>query len=101
MKLLGNRILISPLPVQERTETGLFLPEGSAGDKKLWWRVDQIGTHQPKPGKFRPHGTSCSDYEIGQRVLLPGEYTHTTLPDGRKIVECGRDDHDQVIAVLE
>ena len=89
MKLLGNRLLVSPLPTQEKTESGIFLPQAQAGDKRLWWRIEQVGTHQPKrDGKLRAHGTSASDYRVGQVVLLNNNYTNTTLEDtDRKIVE--------------
>lgn len=89
MKLLGNRLMVSPLPVQEKSGGGIFLPHGAAGDKKLWWRVEQVGTHQPKPDKRRAHGTSASDYRVGQVVCLNNAFTNTSLDDGteRKIVE--------------
>jgi co-chaperonin GroES (HSP10) len=97
MKLLGNRLLVSPLPVQEKTEAGIFLPQGDVGDKKLWWRVEQVGTHQPKvTGKFRPHGTSAADFHVGQVVCLNNAFTNTTLEDGRKVV-----DTQYVEAVME
>lgn len=96
MKILGNRLLVSALPVQETSDGGIILPFGQPGDKKLWWRVEGVGTHQPKPGKLRPHGTSASDYHVGQVICLNNAFTNTTLPDGRKIV-----DTQYVEAVLE
>ena len=89
MKLLGNRLLVAPLPVQEKSDGGIFLPHGAAGDKKLWWRVEQVGTHVPKNIGKRVHGTSAMDYHVGQVVCLNNAFTNTTLNDGteRKIVE--------------
>lgn len=89
MKLLGNRLLVAPMPVQEKSDGGIILPHADVADKKLWWRIEQVGTHQPKGGKLRPHGTSASDYHAGQVVCLNNAYTNTTLEDGtgRKIVD--------------
>lgn len=96
MKLLGNRLLVAPLPVQEKSDGGIFLPHGDVADKKLWWRIEAVGTHQPAGGKLRPHGTSAADFNVGQTVLLNNAYTNTTMPDGRKIV-----DTQYVEAVIE
>ena len=52
MKLLGNRLLVAPMPVQEKSDGGIILPHADVADKKLWWRIEQVGTHQPKGGKL-------------------------------------------------
>jgi co-chaperonin GroES (HSP10) len=92
MKLLGDRLLISPLPVQQRSEGGMFLPQGQVGDAKLWWRVEAVG-----PGARNKHGVVRPvEFAVGDTVLTPLHFTHTTLEDGTKIVEC-----DQIIARLE
>lgn len=88
MKILGNRLLIAPLPVQEKSDGGIFLPQAPVGDVKQWWRVEAVGTHEPKrDGRLRQHGTSAADYHVGQVVCLNNAYTNSTLPDGRKIVD--------------
>jgi co-chaperonin GroES (HSP10) len=90
--------MLEPLPVQESSSGGIFLPKSHVGDQKLWWRVVALGTHVTEPGKPHTHGTSASDYQLGQVVLTPLHFSHTTLEDGseRKIV-----DVDQLIAVLD
>ena len=97
MKILGNRLLLSPLPVQEVSDGGIVLPSAAVGDKKMWWRVEQVGTHRPAEGKAHTHGTSAADYAVGQHVCTPLHFTHTTLEDGsdRKIVDC-----DQFVATV-
>ena len=85
MKLLGNRLLVFPLPVQERTNGNIVLPAGQAGDFKQWWKIEQLGT-----------GHRCADFAIGQTVLTQLHTTHETLDDGRKILGT-----DQIIAFLE
>ncbi len=84
MKILGDRVLISPLPVQERSAGGIVLPLGQAGDFMQWWRVESLGT-----------GKTCAELSIGQTVLTETRTTHTTLEDGtgRKIMGT-----DQIIA---
>jgi len=85
MKILGNRVLVSPLPVQERSTGGVILPQAQAGDFMQWWRVEILGTGKP-----------CAELAIGQTVLTESRTTHETLHDGRKIFSM-----DQIIAKLE
>jgi co-chaperonin GroES (HSP10) len=85
MKILGDRALIIPLPVQERTPTGIFLPQGQAGDVMHYWRVEQVSAKWSKP-----------EVAVGDTVITPLHISHHTLDDGRKIV-----DADQFIGMLE
>jgi len=87
MRLLGDRLLLSPLPVQERSAGGIVLPQGQAGDVMMWWKVDQLGSKFSKP-----------EVKVGDTVVTPLHFTHTTLEDGsgRKIV-----DSDQIHGMLE
>jgi hypothetical protein len=100
MRIPGNRLLIAPLPAQEKTSTGLFLPQESVGDKKLFWRVEQLGTggELPKKPKTKSHGLRAGDYTVGQIVITPLHFSHHHLEDGtdRRIVGC-----DQIEGVLE
>ena len=94
MRLLGNRLLLSPLPVKEFSDGGIVLPQGQVGDKKMLWRVDQVG-----PGIVRKSGVNpMAEFEVGQTVVTPLFFSHHTLEDGtgRKIIDC-----DQVVAVIE
>jgi co-chaperonin GroES (HSP10) len=94
MKLLGDRLLISPLPVREKSEGGIILPQGQAGDVKHYWRVDQVGTgKRGKDGEFVP-----LDFSVGDIIVTALYHDHTVLEDGtdRRIVGT-----DQIIAKLE
>jgi co-chaperonin GroES (HSP10) len=85
MRIVGNRVLVSPLPVAELSPGGIVLPHGHAGDFKQWWIVESLGT-----------GVACEDLAVGQTVLTETRTTHETLDDGRKIMGL-----DQIIAKLE
>jgi len=94
MRILGNRVLLSALPTREQTSGGIILPMERADDKKMWWRIDQIGTGKPSEKSFHLLG----ELRVGQTVGTPLFFDHTTLEDGsgRKIVGV-----DQLVAVLE
>lgn len=79
MRILGDRILISPLPEKTISDGGIHLPGGETGDKKLFWKVDQLGTKASVP-----------EIQAGSTVITPGYFSHTTLEDGsgRKIIGC-------------
>lgn len=85
MRLMGDRVLLSPLPVQEVSAGGIHLPQGQAGDFMQWWRVEAVGT-----------GKKCVELAVGQTVLTELRTTHETLEDGRKILIT-----DQIIAKIE
>jgi len=87
MRILGDRLLLSPLPVKTKSDGGIHLPDGQAGDKMVYWRVEQTGS-KVKDDCFHP----------GVIVLTPLYFSHTTLEDGsgRKIVDC-----NQIEAMLE
>lgn len=86
-KILGNRLLLSPLPEKEFSDGGIVLPKGQAGDIKQLWRVEQLG-----------EGRGCEDFTIGQTLISPLHLSHHSLEDGtgRKIVDC-----DQMVAKFE
>lgn len=87
MKILGDRLLLSPLPVQEVSDGGIFMPAERVGDKRQWYRIDQLGT-----------GTKALlDFKVGQTVITPLHFSHYEFDDGskRKIVGC-----DQIHGVL-
>ena len=93
MRILGNNALIEPLPVQERTAGGIFLPQGQVGDQKMFWRVLAVSPTAKMPGG-KPLD---EELKAGAIVVTPLHFTHTTLEDGtdRKIVGV-----DQFQAVL-
>ncbi len=93
MKLLGDRILIAPLPDQEKTAGGIILPQAQVGDVRYYWRVEQVG-----PGKRDKSGElKAPEFTVGDLVVTPLHFSHTTLEDGsgRKIVDC-----EQIIGKL-
>jgi hypothetical protein len=77
MRILGDRLLLSPLPAKKLSDGGIHLLDGQVGDKFIWYRIDQVGT-QVKEEVFH----------VGQVVVTPLYFTHTHLEDGtnRKIV---------------
>jgi len=94
MRILGNRVLLSPLPTQEQSQGGIILPQSQVGDKKMWWRIDQIGAGKPSEKSFH----LLQELRVAQTVVTPLFFDHTTIEDGseRKIVGV-----DQLIAVLD
>ena len=93
MRLLGDRLLISPLPDQEQTSGGIILPMAQTGDVRHYWRVEQVG-----PGKRDKKGElQAPEFAVGDLVVTPLHFSHTTLEDGSgwKIVDC-----EQVIGKL-
>jgi hypothetical protein len=88
------------MPSQERTASGLHLPQAQVGDVRMWWRVEQVGEGGalPKKLKTKPHGLVASDYAPGDIVCTALHTSHYTFEDGteRKIVDC-----EQIIGKLE
>jgi co-chaperonin GroES (HSP10) len=93
IRVIGNRVLLNPIPAQEQSVGGIILPS-QAGDKRMWWTIAQLGTGRPDKNGVNP----LDELRVGQSVCTPLFFTHTTLEDGseRKIV-----DVDQLIAVLD
>jgi co-chaperonin GroES (HSP10) len=84
LRMLPGKALVEPLPVQEKSAGGIFLPQESVGDKKIWWKVLQMGEwlRNKKGVPVDPH------FAVGDMVCTPLHFTHHTLEDGsgRKIV---------------
>lgn len=86
MRILGNRALVSPLPAREKSAGGIVLPQAQVGDVMHYWRVEAVG-----PGKRDKQGNLVPpDFKVGDLVITPLHFSHTTLEDGtgRKIVDC-------------
>jgi co-chaperonin GroES (HSP10) len=86
MRILGNRLLLSPLPARETSPGGILLPQAQTGDVMHYWRVEAVGT-----GKRLKHGELVPpEFAVGDLVITPLHFSHTTLEDGtnRKIVDC-------------
>lgn len=85
MKILGNRVLLEPLPKPTVSEGGIHFVMRYQDDK-MQWRVAAVGTGTKIPAEI----------QVGCSVLSPLYFDHFTLEDGtgRKIVGI-----DQLIAV--
>lgn len=94
MRILGNRLLLAPLPPREQSAGGIILPQGQAGDVMYFWKVDAVGA-----GKALKNGDiPVNEFSVGDTVITPLYFDHTTLEDGtkRKIVGC-----EQIVGKLE
>ena len=94
MKILGDRLLLSPLPDREVSAGGIILPMAQTGDVRNYWKVDSVGTgRRNKRGEVIP-----LDFAPGDIVVTALYMDHTTIEDGsnRKIVGT-----DQIIAKLD
>ena len=94
MRILGDRLLLSPLPVQEISNGGIHLPAAHVGDFKMFWKVDEVG-----PGLRNKRGEIVPpEFKVGDTVITPLHFSHFTMEDGteRKIVTC-----DQILGILE
>lgn len=84
LRMLRGKALVEPLPVQEKSHGGIVLPQESVGDKKIWWRVLDMG-----PLREDKHGNLIDPgFEIHDTVVTPLHFSHFTIEDGtgRKIV---------------
>jgi len=87
-----NEAILEPLPVLEKTATGIFLPQGQAGDYVMNYKVVRMGANPlSKKGNEIPQ-----DFGVGDLVISPLNFSHTTLDNGHKIVA-----FDQIIAKFE
>lgn len=76
---LDDRILVLPDPAEEKTKSGIFLPEG-AKEKPMTGKVTAAG-----PGKLSDTGTRTAlSVKVGDTVLY-GKYAGTEIEiDGTK-----------------
>lgn len=81
LKPLGDRILVKPLPQEEKTAGGVYLPD-TAKEKPMRGEVMAVG-----PGKILDSGErQALDVEVGQTVLY-GKYSGTEIKlDGEDYV---------------
>jgi len=85
LKILGNRVLLEPLPKPTQSAGGILFPM-QYQDDGTQWRVAGLGTGPKVPPEI----------EVGDCVMSPLYFDHFTLEDGtgRKIVGV-----EQLIAV--
>ena len=93
LKPLGDRLLVKPIEQEEKTASGIILPE-TAKEKPQEGKVIAAG-----PGKLNEDGSrSPMDTSIGDRVLY-AKYAGTEVKlDGKKLLILRETD---ILAVLE
>ncbi|MBI3324152.1 MAG: co-chaperone GroES [Candidatus Omnitrophica bacterium] len=93
LKALGDRIVVKAVEQQDRTKSGIVLPE-SAKEKPQEGRVASVG-----PGRLLDNGSAKSlEVKAGDRVLY-GKYAGTEVRiDGEDYLILREDD---VLAVVQ
>lgn len=73
IKPLADRVLIEPAPAEDKTESGLYIPD-NAKEKPMQGTVVAAG-----PGKKDKNGKSIAmDVKVGDKVLY-GKYSGTEV----------------------
>ncbi len=73
IKPLADRVLIKPAPAEEKTESGLYIPD-NAKEKPMQGEVVAVG-----PGKKDDNGKLIAmDVKVGDKVLY-GKYSGTEV----------------------
>jgi len=93
LKPLGDRVVVEPLEGEERTESGLFIPE-TAKEKPQQGKVLAVGA-----GKKDEDGKRIElDVEVGETVLF-AKYSGTEVKiDGKKLLIMKESD---ILAIVE
>ena len=93
IKPLGDKIIVQRLEAEEKTASGIFLPEG-AKEKPQQAKVVRVGT-----GKTLDNGT-VTDFQVkeGDTIIL-GKWGGTEIKvDGEDYIVMGE---DEVLAIVE
>ncbi|MBB6429030.1 co-chaperone GroES [Algisphaera agarilytica] len=93
IKPLGDKIIVQRLEAEEKTASGIFLPEG-AKEKPQQAKVIRVGT-----GKTLDNGT-VTDFQVkeGDTIIL-GKWGGTEIKvDGQDYIVMGE---DEVLAIVE
>jgi chaperonin GroES len=93
LRPLGDRVVIEPLEREERTESGLFIPE-TAKEKPQEGTIVAVGAgKRDDDGKRIP-----MDVEVGQTVLF-AKYAGTEIKlEGKKVLILKEQD---ILAIVE
>jgi chaperonin GroES len=93
LRPLGDRVVVEPLEQEERTETGLYIPE-TAKEKPQKGKILAVGAgRRDEDGKRIP-----MDVEKGQNILF-AKYGGTEVKiDGKKLLILKEGD---ILAILE
>jgi co-chaperonin GroES (HSP10) len=75
MELLENRVMLSVLPAEQKTKSGIILPQGTASDLGIAEVLHVGRTHVLKPGQFVlfPKSLDCRIDWKGEQVLIAFE----------------------------
>jgi chaperonin GroES len=93
LRPLGDRVVIEPSQRDERTESGLFIPE-TAKEKPQEGTILAVGAgKRDDDGKYIP-----MDVEVGQKVLF-AKYAGTEIKlEGKKVLILKESD---ILAIVE
>jgi len=73
LKPLADRVIVKPSPAEEKTKSGLYIPD-SGKEKPQHGEVVAVG-----PGKAADNGTVVAlEVQVGQKVLY-GKYSGTEV----------------------
>lgn len=94
IKPLSDHIVIEPISVEEKTKTGIFLPESADKEKPEQGKVIAVG-----PGKILNSGKRKEmELKIGQRVLFTKYGPNEIKVDGKEYLIARQED---ILAILE
>ncbi len=94
IKPIGDHILIEPIKAEEKTETGIFLPDTAEKDKSEQGVVLAVGEGKKTgDGKIIP-----LSIKVGQRVLFTKYGPHEIKVDGKEYLIATEND---IFAVIE
>ncbi len=92
IKPLADRVLLKPLEAEEKTKSGIILPE-SAKEKPQEAEVVAVGQGKMKDGKLQPMSV-----RVGDKVIYSKYSGDDVKVDG---VEYTLVDEDKILAIVE
>ena len=94
IKPLGNHLLIEPMKVERKTETGIFLPETAEKEKSEQGMVIAVGDgKKTDDGKIVPMSV-----RPGQKVLFTKYGPHEIKVDNKEYLIASESD---ILAIIE
>lgn len=93
IKPLADHILIEPVSVEEKTKTGIFLPQSSSKERPEQGKVVAVG-----PGKFGKSGERIPlEVKVGDVVLFTKYGPNEIKVDDKEYLIAKQDD---ILAIL-
>jgi chaperonin GroES len=94
IKPLSDHILIEPIKEEEKTKSGILLPETADKERPEQGKVVAVG-----PGKKNDSGQIIAmDIEVGQRVLFTKYGPNEIKVDGKEYLIAKQED---ILAIIE